>query len=77
VSLDGGTVDQHLRGFTNGRVEWMSRTIKDATVKRYHYDSHDQLSWHLDDFVRWGIRPAWASCGKGVAFQADGKRGLR
>lgn len=21
----------------------MNRTIKDATVKRFHYDSHDQL----------------------------------
>lgn len=25
----------------------MNRTIKDATVKRYHYDSHDQLRQHL------------------------------
>ena len=24
---------------------------KTATVKRYHYDSHDQLSRHLADFV--------------------------
>ncbi len=29
--------------WTNGQVERMNRTIKDATVKRYHYDSHDQL----------------------------------
>jgi len=29
----------------------MNRTIKDATVKRYHYDSHDQLSRHPADFV--------------------------
>jgi hypothetical protein len=29
----------------------MNRTIKDATVKRYHYDSHDQLQQHLADFV--------------------------
>jgi transposase InsO family protein len=35
----------------NGQVERMNRTIKDATVKRYHYDSHDQLSRHLADFV--------------------------
>ena len=27
----------------NGQVERMNRTIKDATVKRYHYESHDQL----------------------------------
>lgn len=29
----------------------MNRTIKDATVKRYHYDSHDQLRTHLADFI--------------------------
>jgi transposase InsO family protein len=29
--------------WTNGQVERMNRTIKDATTKRYHYDSHDQL----------------------------------
>ena len=29
----------------------MNRTIKDATVKRYHYESHDQLARHLADFV--------------------------
>src|SRR5271156_375789 len=34
----------------NGQVERMNRTIKDATVKRYHYDSHDQLSRHPADF---------------------------
>ncbi len=35
----------------NGQVERMNRTIKDATVKRYHYDSHDQLRTHLADFL--------------------------
>ena len=29
--------------WTNGQVERMNRTIKEATVKRYHYDSHEQL----------------------------------
>ncbi len=37
--------------WTNGQVERMNRTIKDATVKRYHYDSHDQLRCHLSDFL--------------------------
>ncbi|WP_386630094.1 IS481 family transposase [Sulfitobacter geojensis] len=37
--------------WTNGQVERMNRTIKDATVKRYHYDSHDQLRMHLGDFL--------------------------
>ena len=29
----------------------MNRTIKEATVKRYHYDSHSQLEAHLADFI--------------------------
>src|SRR5271170_4478768 len=33
--------------WTNGQVERMNRTIKEATVQRYHYDSHDQLRTHL------------------------------
>ncbi len=36
---------------TNGQVERMNRTIKDAIVKRFHYDSHDQLRTHLADFI--------------------------
>ncbi|HWI70286.1 MAG TPA: IS481 family transposase [Nitrospiraceae bacterium] len=37
--------------WTNGQVERMNRTIKEATVKRYHYDSHGQFEAHLADFV--------------------------
>ena len=37
--------------WTNGQVERMNRTIKEATVKRFHYDTHDQLRSHLADFV--------------------------
>jgi len=33
--------------WTNGQVERMNRTVKDATVKRFHYDSYDQLRTHL------------------------------
>jgi transposase len=29
----------------------MNRTIKDATVKRFHYENHDQLRTHLADFM--------------------------
>ena len=29
----------------------MNRTIKEATVKRFHYDDHVQLRKHLDDFI--------------------------
>ena len=42
-----GTVDP-----TNGQVERMNRTLKEATVRRFHYESHDQLRRHLDDFVQ-------------------------
>ncbi|QHC37342.1 IS481 family transposase [Komagataeibacter xylinus] len=37
--------------WTNGQVERMNRTIKEATVKRFHYDSHEQLRSHLNDFI--------------------------
>jgi transposase InsO family protein len=37
--------------WTNGQVERMNRTIKEATVKRYHYDRHEQLERHLNDFI--------------------------
>ncbi|WP_010140769.1 IS481 family transposase [Oceanicola sp. S124] len=37
--------------WTNGQVERMNRTIKEATVKRFHYESHDQLQTHLSDFM--------------------------
>lgn len=29
----------------------MNRTIKEATVKRFHYDDHTQLCIHLADFI--------------------------
>lgn len=29
----------------------MNRTLKEATVKRYYYETHGQLRSHLDDFV--------------------------
>ena len=37
--------------WTNGQVERMNRTIKQATVHRFHYDTHGQLRQHLADFV--------------------------
>jgi transposase-like protein len=37
--------------WTNGQVERMIRTLKEATVYRYFYDSHQQLSEHLDMFL--------------------------
>jgi transposase-like protein len=48
--------------WTNGQVERMNRTIKEATVKRDHYESHDQLETRLADsstptIMRGGSRP--------------------
>jgi transposase InsO family protein len=37
--------------WTNGQVERMNRTLKEATVKRYYYETHNQLRSHLADFV--------------------------
>ena len=38
--------------WTNGQVERMNRTLKEATVRRYYYETHDQLRSHLADFVQ-------------------------
>ena len=35
----------------NVKVEGMNRTIKGATVRRFYYESHDQLRKHLASFV--------------------------
>jgi transposase InsO family protein len=52
---DGNGIEHRLtkvkHPWTNGQVERMNRTIKEATVKRYHYDSHRQLEAHLRDFI--------------------------
>jgi transposase InsO family protein len=37
--------------WTNGQVERMNRTLKEATVRRYHYSTAQQLSAHLSAFL--------------------------
>jgi transposase InsO family protein len=37
--------------WTNGQVERMNRTLKEATVKRYYYENHQQLKEHLYNFL--------------------------
>ena len=37
--------------WTNGQVERMNRTIKEATVKRFHYQSTQELNEHLQAFL--------------------------
>lgn len=36
---------------TNDQVERMNRAIKEATVKRYHYDNRRQFETHLHGFI--------------------------
>lgn len=43
------TKSNHPR--TNRQVDRMNRTIKEATVRRYYYDSHGRLRAHLADFL--------------------------
>jgi transposase InsO family protein len=40
--------------WTNGQVERMNRTIKEATVKRFYDETHDQLRSHLGVLLRIG-----------------------
>jgi len=37
--------------WTNGQVERMNRTLKEATVRAYHYENHKQLQAHLAAFL--------------------------
>ena len=37
--------------WTNGQVGRMNRILKEATVRRYHYDSHHQLRQHIQTFL--------------------------
>ena len=44
---------------TNGQVERMNGTIEDATVKRFHYETHDQLRTHRGGPARCASLAAW------------------
>ena len=57
----------------NGEVERMNRMLKEATVQRFHYATHEQLQQHLGqfldayDFAKWlktlkGLTPCEAIC---------------
>jgi transposase InsO family protein len=37
--------------WTNGQVERMNRTLEEATVRRYHYETHGGLRAHLTTFL--------------------------
>jgi len=57
---DGHNIEYRLtmikHSWTNGQVERMNRSIKEATVKRCHYDNHGQLTAHLHDFINAYLR---------------------
>ena len=42
---------QPAHPWTNGQVERMNRTLKEATIKRFHYESTVQLNSHLQAFL--------------------------
>jgi hypothetical protein len=35
----------------NGQVERMNQPLKEVAVRRFHYESHDQLRQHLADYL--------------------------
>lgn len=37
--------------WTNGQVERMNRTIKEATIKIYHYEDREKISDHVNDYL--------------------------
>jgi transposase-like protein len=37
--------------WTNGQAERMNRTVKEATVRAFHYETLDSLKAHLDAFI--------------------------
>jgi transposase InsO family protein len=37
--------------WTNGQVERVNRTLKEATVQRYHYGKHVELMAHFHAFL--------------------------
>ena len=54
VCLDNGIEHRFTEPnhpWTNGQVERMNRTLKEATVRRYHYGTHQQFDAHLHAFL--------------------------
>lgn len=52
---EANAIKHHLtrpkHSWTNGQVERTNRTIRNTTVRRVHYDSHDQMREHLTDVM--------------------------
>lgn len=55
----GSNIAHENHPWTKGQLDRMNRTIKDATVKRYHHDDHDPTapaSRHFVDTYNFGRR---------------------
>jgi transposase InsO family protein len=67
--------------WANGQVERMNRTIKEATVRRFYYETHDQLRGHLRILSQpttspRGSRPSKASPPTSSSAKLDERAGL-
>jgi hypothetical protein len=51
TGLTPGAISTFFHPWTNGQVERMNRTLKDATVKKYYYETHGHLKEHLHAFL--------------------------
>jgi len=51
VFRDQSSLTKPNHPWTNGQVERMNRTLKEATIRRYHYERRDRLKAHLAAFV--------------------------
>ncbi len=51
IAVPAGTDRQLCCRWTNGQAERMNRTIKEATVRTFHYASADELKRRLDAFL--------------------------
>ena len=56
--------------WANGQVERMNRTIKDATVRSYHYESHEQLRTHLGPVAAYNFAKRLKSLAGLTPFEA-------
>src|SRR5215203_672243 len=47
----GHSLTKPYHPWTNGQPEWMNRTVKEATIKAFHYPDLEALKAHVLAFV--------------------------